>query len=461
MKNRIVVIILSVLLLNTAFAQTVSPKKALKLSAAYVEAGKNREAVTLLSKYVDQESKYQSKIAVELAQSQAKILLLDSAMISLNIAAKADDEGTVAQVEHLKKQILDSIAAYNVEIALGKKYIMDRNFTEAQIAFTNAMAYDTGNYQAWFGLGEVAHLSSSLSQGIELYYKASEKYTPSIMEKAHVYEHISEAYIIQREFDQAVKICDSALAIAPQTVEADFWKAKALYLQRHFTDAQISATAYLDHELEDKLAWVLRGDCFFFEKLYASAISDFNEALILDADLVEVYNNRGISYFYLQKYDSAIADFEKLLSYNEGNFYAYNALGVVAYAQKNYKKAVANFEMATSLRAMDEYTYNLAVGYFKNNQLDLAIHHLDNLTRVNETQLKYNVLKAQVLIASKNYDKARSWIDRLTKANPYIKNYHLLSAEIYRLQGDEKSAEKSEKIAHHMKDIDLSLAPSF
>ena len=54
------------------------------------------------------------------------------------------------------------------------------------------------------------------------------------------------------------------------------------------------------------------------------AIRDYNAALKLNPDLVEIYSKRGIVKMRLGKFISAIKDFDKMIEINPGHIFAYN-----------------------------------------------------------------------------------------------------------------------------------------
>ena len=61
------------------------------------------------------------------------------------------------------------------------------------------------------------------------------------------------------------------------------------------------------------------GEKFIIKGEYEKAISDYNQALRLDPNYVEAYNNRGAAYFFKKEYDKAWEDAYKCQSLGGDN----------------------------------------------------------------------------------------------------------------------------------------------
>jgi tetratricopeptide (TPR) repeat protein len=82
----------------------------------------------------------------------------------------------------------------------------------------------------------------------------------------------------------------------------------------------------------------------------SGAISDFDEALSLNAGLGEAYLNRGNAYYLSGQFDTAIADYETALA-NDVNkpWAAWYNIGLAYDAMKNGERARAAYEKALEL----------------------------------------------------------------------------------------------------------------
>jgi tetratricopeptide (TPR) repeat protein len=77
---------------------------------------------------------------------------------------------------------------------------------------------------------------------------------------------------------------------------------------------------------------------------YDLSIPDSTRAIKLNPNLANAYYNRGIAYRHLGEYDSAIADYSKAIALNPNYADAYYNRGSAFYGEKQYRKARADFE---------------------------------------------------------------------------------------------------------------------
>src|SRR5262249_17465732 len=87
-----------------------------------------------------------------------------------------------------------------------------------------------------------------------------------------------------------------------------------------------------------------------------AAISDFTEAIKLDAKYALAYKNRGIGHFKKGEYDAAIQDLDQAVQLSPGLWPAYATRGD-AYRQKgDIDRALDDYEKALSLNPPEEDT---------------------------------------------------------------------------------------------------------
>ena len=112
--------------------------------------------------------------------------------------------------------------------------------------------------------------------------------------------------------------------------------------------------------LGQEVVYFYRGNSFYREGNYKSAIADYDQALKLKPDLADVYNNRGVAYdnqgiVYDNQgivYDNqgnfsqAIADFNQALKLKPDDADAYNNRGTAYDNLGNYTQAIADFNQA-------------------------------------------------------------------------------------------------------------------
>lgn len=174
---------------------------------------------------------------------------------------------------------------------------------------------------------------------------------------------------------------------------------------------------------------------------YSLAIEDFNKAIELNKDNLEVYKTRALAYHLNEDYDLAIADYTKLIEskyrnidaayYNRGVAYyekgepakamadfdqaiqlnpdskAYNARGTIYAEQKQYDLAISEFGKVIQLSKYSDIGYfNRGKVYAEKGELDLAISDFNNAIRLNPNYTDAYYERGEVHKAKNNYDLA-------------------------------------------------------
>ncbi|WP_372366743.1 tetratricopeptide repeat protein [Candidatus Uabimicrobium sp. HlEnr_7] len=106
--------------------------------------------------------------------------------------------------------------------------------------------------------------------------------------------------------------------VVAQDYNTQYQYAYKLYRQKKFVEAnEIFRTILLSLHKQQNMRYktlFFRGKCFFYRKLYRSAISQFNAAMTFGKDDVDIFYNRGKCYFFLENYDLAIDEFTKVIT---------------------------------------------------------------------------------------------------------------------------------------------------
>ena len=108
-----------------------------------------------------------------------------------------------------------------------------------------------------------------------------------------------------------------------------------------------------------------RGIVKYELKLYAEAISNYTMAIKLRANFVDALNNRGNAYAALGQFQNAAQDLQAAIKLNDNNAAAHNNLGSVYYSMRNFDEALAEYTRAIQLNpAYAEAYYNRGAIYY-------------------------------------------------------------------------------------------------
>ena len=94
------------------------------------------------------------------------------------------------------------------------------------------------------------------------------------------------------------------------------------------------------------------------QERYNEAITHYTEAIELNPDLAEAYNNRGNAYRNTSDFDAAIADYNKAIELNPDLAEAYNNRGVAYRNTSDFDAAIADYNKAIELTPEDASAYN-------------------------------------------------------------------------------------------------------
>jgi tetratricopeptide (TPR) repeat protein len=105
-----------------------------------------------------------------------------------------------------------------------------------------------------------------------------------------------------------------------------------------------------------------RGSIYTLKGQYDSSIADFNKALELNPRYAKAYYNRALAYYYQGGYDQAISDLNKTIEFHPNDVEAYHNRGLAHDQKKDYDKAISDFNMAIALkRDLADAYFNKAV----------------------------------------------------------------------------------------------------
>ncbi len=140
-----------------------------------------------------------------------------------------------------------------------------------------------------------------------------------------------------------------------------------------------------------------------------------DEAIQLNPNNVDAWNDRGWAYNDLKDYEKALENYNKVIELNPKYKWAYNNRGVVYREQKKYKQALIELNKAIELDPNFAHAYaNRGWTYYDMNKTDKALADYNKAIELdpnvawywNNRGVVYHNLKGYTWNAIKNYDKA-------------------------------------------------------
>lgn len=113
------------------------------------------------------------------------------------------------------------------------------------------------------------------------------------------------------------------------------------FIKKNLLDQAIN---YLDNKVvqdpADPSLMLLRGQVYYKQGNFASAVADFSSALTIDKNLAAGYSQRGMAYLKAGRYKDAVNDFNKALKVDPGFFELYLRRSEAYAGQKSWTSAI-------------------------------------------------------------------------------------------------------------------------
>ena len=153
-------------------------------------------------------------------------------------------------------------------------------------------------------------------------------------------------------------------------------------------------------------------------KKYDSAINYFEEAIRLNPNFSEAYNNLGNIKKRIGKIDEAINCFEKAIQLKENNIQAYFNLANIYKENKYFKELIKIYEKILSFNQNDTKTlYNLGSAYLFLGDIFKGKYYFEKIIKINKNHIP----------SYRNYIS----VTKITKKDEIFKQLELLNEDIF------------------------------
>jgi tetratricopeptide (TPR) repeat protein len=205
-------------------------------------------------------------------------------------------------------------------------------------------------------------------------------------------------------------------------------------------DAQIQEFAPVNYgnykQLSTASDYAKQGDACFFENRYEDAIAAYNQALQIQPDLADTWNNRGVVLTRMQKYPEAIASYEQATTIRPNYPDAWNNRGVVLLELQQYPDAIACYEQA--IQAKPDYAdawNNRGVAFSKMQQYEQAVISYNQALQIKNDYTDAWNNRGVALSKLQKYEAAIDSYDNAAKIRPDFYRIWYNKARCYALQG--------------------------
>jgi len=205
-------------------------------------------------------------------------------------------------------------------------------------------------------------------------------------------------------------------------------------------DAQIQEFAPVNYGNYQQLLtagdYAKQGDACFFENRYEDAIAAYNQALQIQPDLADTWNNRGVVLTRMQRYPEAIASYEQATTIRPTYPDAWNNRGVVLLELQKYPEAIGCYEQA--IQAKPDYAdawNNRGVAFSKMEEYEQAVISYNQALQIKNDYTDAWNNRGVALSKLQKYEAAIASYDNAAKIRPDFYRIWYNKARCYALQG--------------------------
>lgn len=237
----------------------------------------------------------------------------------------------------------------------------------------------------------------------------------SLEEAKRKYEELKEKYdalnnqmeTFKRKYDKAndTQRIEIKRAVARNTESfsavASMARANDFYFAKNYSQALAAYDEAIRLNPQLAEAYNNRGIVKYETGQYASAVEDYTAAIRLKSNFVDALNNRGNAYMALNHLNDAAQDLQAALKLNPNSAAGHNNLGSVYYSMKNYDAAIGEYTRAIQLNPnFPEAYYNRAVAHYVQGNLIQSLRDMKEARTLNptdaETQAFYEKIAGKI-----------------------------------------------------------------
>ncbi|MEW6010109.1 MAG: tetratricopeptide repeat protein [Euryarchaeota archaeon] len=264
--------------------------------------------------------------------------------------------------------------------------------------------------------------------------------------------HTERGYVYgnMEDFKEALKSFDSSLNIKI-TPHGLYGKALTLYHLQEYTDAMLYFQKVVDIE-PNEWAYFYIASCHFYSGEFESALKSLNEAILLNSEFKEAWNDKGVIYSILKNDEKALDSFQQVLEIDPDYLSAIYNMGTTLADSGNYPEALEYLN-----KFLEKDPENFKALLYKANVLvfmDLpedALNYFEEALIQNPDSPEAWNYKGCVLSSLGKSKEAITSFKRAIKSSPEYVAAYLNLANVYKelnmLENAKKSLDKVLKIS--------------
>ena len=305
-------------------------------------------------------------------------------------------------------------ADYNKE---GMKFYDSGNYDQAEEYLKKATDMDKNNKTYTQNYAMIMIQQDQWDRAIELFESTISTKTSKSAKKnnKYAYRGLGMAYLKKKNYAKAVEYFDLALGVdsVPEwNTDIKYYKANAALKGGNIQLALDMLTEIIEADPTNGDAYEARAKINYELEYFASAVNDYNSALLYKDKAFEIYIGLASSCFktgHEKEAEEALFNASLLdIKSDRDKFY----LGVVHYYQKKYTSAKPEMQYALA-NGIEDACFYLAEMEMNDGNYDKAKEYFERYLKSStaDSPAVCNDL-ACCCIYDKDYEKAKEWIDK-------------------------------------------------
>lgn len=340
------------------------------------------------------------------------------------------------QGETGSKQIGDSIPTTEQDyLRQGNQLLQQGYYSDALIAYNQAIAANANNPEAWYQRGNVLVCLQQYQEALASYQKAIALQP----ERAEIWANTGHVLIRLQQHNEAIAAYEQAIKIQPN--QAEYWQYQGnllAKLQRYeaamkayeqasvlepdkyeiwhlkgnllakLKQTEAAAIAYKQAVKIDPQkyeSWYNLGNALGQLERYVESVNAYNQAIDLQSDDYKVWHNRGFMLGKMQRYEAAIASYDKATILNPQNYESWYNRGNLLEQLHRYDDAIASYDRAIEIQPDDpRLWYNCGRILEKLQRYEEALVSYEKAIKIQPDRSEEIRVSLNYLLAKLNHD---------------------------------------------------------
>ena len=230
----------------------------------------------------------------------------------------------------------------------------------------------------------------------------------------------------QGRFGEALALCQQALAIQPEDIEACLLLAEIYVAQGDGAPAMELYGKVIELRPDQALAYYKRGNLLKDREQFEAALADYDRAVTLDPRYAYALCNRGVVLSRLNRMDAALDSYDRAIAIAPDDALAqFNRAGVLQQLQQP-REALASYDRAVALNPGNvEAHFHRALLLIELGRRTEALASFDKAVALKPDYLEAHFNRGILLVELRRLTEALASFDRTAALQPAFPDVHV------------------------------------